>query len=520
MHPPTTRTSSRAPWLGAILIGVLAGVASAQKHAPESIQMRYHHDTGVVENTLSGRQVIASFPIYVEGATALRLFFEEVQLSGDETLGTESILRVTSWKDGLVQELNPRQAREWVDSTCYLNGDTIQVEIVAWPHTGPNRLVTESILAEIQPSPPETICGSDDRILSYDQRVARLSNGCTTWIIDDCNHCMITAGHCAPSGSSIAEFNVPLSSSGGSLNHPGPQDQYSVQSTSIQYTYGGIGNDWCYYGLYPNSITGLTPAQAQGSWFTLRSSPPAYSSSHTIRITGHGTDSTPSTHNQVQQTNSGPYYSFSGTTVRYTVDTTGGSSGSPVIWDDTGEAIGVHTHGGCSTSQPYGANYGTGSNHSGWHAALASPKGLCANPCGAFIYCTAKLNSVLCYPAISFTGGPSASGGPGSFDVDASNIVAGKNGLLFYGLAPAATPFQGGWLCVQPPIKRTSVQNSGGTGGCTGTYQYDFGARISSGVDPQLVAGATVALQYWYRDPASMPYKTGLSDAVQGVIQP
>lgn len=44
--------------------------------------------------------------------------------------------------------------------------------------------------------------------------------------------------------------------------------------------------------------------------------------------------------------------------MRYQTDTEGGNSGSPVIDEATGNAVGVHTHGGCSTSGG-GNNSGT-----------------------------------------------------------------------------------------------------------------------------------------------------------------
>ena len=126
-----------------------------------------------------------------------------------------------------------------------------------------------------------------------------------------------------------------------------------------QFINGGIGNDWCYFGCFANTETGLTAFQTQGEAFDLAATPPPVQG-QTIRITGHGTDNSPSTWNQIQQTHAGPYISFKGSHLSYQVDTTGGSSGSPVINDDIGEAIGVHTHAGCNSGG--GANNGTGSN--------------------------------------------------------------------------------------------------------------------------------------------------------------
>ena len=135
------------------------------------------------------------------------------------------------------------------------------------------------------------------------------------------------------------------------------------------------------------------------------------------------------------------------------------------------------------------------------------------------VYCTAKVNSEGCTPAISASGIPSASAGSG-FDIDASLIVAGNNGIFFYSKTGASdVPFQGGFLCLLSPATRTPPQNSGGAGVCGGAFTIDFNGWISGGMDPGLVAGATFWGQYWSRDPAS-PSGTNLTDAVTATIAP
>jgi hypothetical protein len=141
---------------------------------------------------------------------------------------------------------------------------------------------------------------------------------------------------------------------------------------------------------------------------------------------------------------------------------------------------------------------------------------------GPQIYCSAKSNSAGCTPAIAFNGSPSASG-TGSFNVTATNVINQKSGLLFYGFTSSFTPFQGGTLCVVGP-RRTQIQFSGGTvsgHNCSGSFSYDFNARVRSGVDPELVAGQTISAQYYYRDaldPAG--FGTGLTDAVRFTLCP
>jgi plastocyanin len=140
----------------------------------------------------------------------------------------------------------------------------------------------------------------------------------------------------------------------------------------------------------------------------------------------------------------------------------------------------------------------------------------------ASTYCTTKMNSLFCLPAIGSTGTASASAGSG-FNISASNIINNKQGLLFYGVnGQSSAPYQGGTLCVKSPTIRTPVQNSGGspTGSdCSGVFNFDFNVRIASGVDPLLVQGVVVDSQYWSRDPAD-PFHTNLTNGLHFTICP
>lgn len=136
------------------------------------------------------------------------------------------------------------------------------------------------------------------------------------------------------------------------------------------------------------------------------------------------------------------------------------------------------------------------------------------------VYCTAKVNTQGCTPQIGSTGAPSASlAAP--FTITAANVLNQRFGVLVYGFQSAFTPFQGGTLCLVGP-RRTATQFSNGTTGpsnCTGTFTYDFNARIQSGVDAQLFVGQTVSAQYYYRDPAAS-FGAGLTDALRFTICP
>jgi hypothetical protein len=136
-------------------------------------------------------------------------------------------------------------------------------------------------------------------------------------------------------------------------------------------------------------------------------------------------------------------------------------------------------------------------------------------------YCTAKVNGLGCTPAIAFAGRPSVSA-TAPFTIGATNVLNQRSGSLVYGYTSAATPFQGGVLCIAPPLIRTSPQNSGGSASgadCTGAYAFDFGALLVSGVDPELIVGAEGFAQYWSRDPFSTP-AIGLTDAVRFLVRP
>jgi hypothetical protein len=130
--------------------------------------------------------------------------------------------------------------------------------------------------------------------------------------------------------------------------------------------------------------------------------------------------------------------------------------------------------------------------------------------------CVGKANSDGCVASMSYTGSPSLSSSD-PFEIAATQALALKAGVLFYGASPAAIPFQGGVLCSSQPVRRTPVQISSGDPlqACSGVFTFDFRAWALGGSDPSLVAGQRVVAQYWYRDPADPSgFATGLSNAL------
>lgn len=136
------------------------------------------------------------------------------------------------------------------------------------------------------------------------------------------------------------------------------------------------------------------------------------------------------------------------------------------------------------------------------------------------VYCTSKTNSLGCVPSISAAGSASVSGSP--FVIASSAQLSQRPGLLFYGFETQSLPYQGGWLCVRAPVRRTPLLNSGGaTSGndCSGVYSFDFDAWIQSGVDPALTTGTIAYAQFWSRDPG-VSFATVRSDALRFGIAP
>ncbi|GIW74271.1 MAG: hypothetical protein KatS3mg103_0793 [Phycisphaerales bacterium] len=378
-----------AAGLAMAIAGGVAGIAgvtpAALAQAPDPL-MQYDVASRLDSGPLGlpgpaggAEEVIYSATLSAPGAGWARVRFDPQATVLPDTMR----LRITSLKDGHDQHLNAATIRQWKHKSAYLNGDTILVEVLARPGEGVGRVVIEGLIAGsglTSSAVGDSICGpTDDRQLSSDPRNARLLPvGCTAWLIDDCAKCFLTAGHCTFSAD-VVEFNVPLSTSSGSIVFAAPEDQYPVDDDSMQSNGGlGIGNDWAYFGTHPNSDTGLTAGQAQGEFYRLAFEAP--SSAGDIRITGYGSTfgtGAPLSWSQVQKTHVGPFVRRDGYGISYQTDTTGGNSGSPVIEEATGLAIGIHTHAGCSTTA---GNNGTAIDRPELQDALANPRGVCCPP--------------------------------------------------------------------------------------------------------------------------------------------
>lgn len=351
----------------------LATTLSAQQ--PDIVQFPFHYvrtelDSGYRDNASGRSHVLFTGRVHLQGALQLRLYFDRSNLPA----GTS--LRLTSEQDGAIESFDGRSLADYQNYSSWFNGDAVRVELIGGPRTVANRVwVVAADVGEGMVLPPATICGPvDDRMPSTDPRQGRQHpTGCTSWLID--LHTVVTAGHCTASTAQEIHFNVPPSSSSGAIQLPPPEHQYRYDTAAVQRLSGGVGVDWAVASTLRNATTGVYAGQRQGGFYDLIT-PPAFSSVQQIRITGYGTDSDNRDRSQTQQTHFGPRINVTNSTaLGYRTDTTGGNSGSPVILESTGQAIGVHTHGGCSSNNT-GNNSGTAFNRPDWVAAVASIRAL------------------------------------------------------------------------------------------------------------------------------------------------
>lgn len=136
-------------------------------------------------------------------------------------------------------------------------------------------------------------------------------------------------------------------------------------------------------------------------------------------------------------------------------------------------------------------------------------------------YCTSKVNSLGCVPSIGSSGTASASSTQ-PFQVFAQQELNHKSGLLFWGFAPKNQPYQGGWLCVHAPLRRSALMDSGGSSvgnDCTGAFNFDFNAELRAGDDPQLTPGRVVYFQFWSRD-GQASFNSHRTDALAVTLLP
>jgi hypothetical protein len=366
--------------LMALAIGLFPTTEARAQDVPASHYELYDLFSGVhLAQSDSTTGIAFEATVKAPGATWMRLLFSEIEL------GRASHISVYSVLDGDFIILDADAMRDYGNSSCFLNGDTLHLQL----HVAPGDTGVFFRLSRLQVGDPVPIsftqCGAaDNRVASNDNRVGRLlAVGCTAWRAT--NGCFMTAGHCTdfdpddfPGGSGpllpdgvvdlngFVGFNIPQSTAAGNTVAAAAVDQYPIDLTNVTFrfdgTFQGLGKDWAVFGVNRNATTGLLPHEAYGLPMRITRDLPAVSTN--FRITGCGLDNAQA--NQTLQTHTGPFNGESAGNVAadillsYQIDTRGGNSGGPIIWNaGGGYSVGIHTNGGCQPVAPIGNNIGT-----------------------------------------------------------------------------------------------------------------------------------------------------------------
>lgn len=140
-------------------------------------------------------------------------------------------------------------------------------------------------------------------------------------------------------------------------------------------------------------------------------------------------------------------------------------------------------------------------------------------PTAPEVYCTAKVSSPGCTPAVGWSG--TASFAASDLVVHCDHVVSQQFGLLLWSDQPASIPFFGGTLCLgnAPQRMQIAFSNGLGNGNCSGRLELPLtsGFFFSNALFP----GSTLYTQWWYRDPGLLPADpVGLSDALRITVLP
>ncbi|MCB9920212.1 MAG: trypsin-like peptidase domain-containing protein [Planctomycetes bacterium] len=309
----------------------------------------YDYRCGPVRQQSGGVQLVAEHIVRFANASYLRLSFSAWQIADGGWIEVQSLA------DGETEYLDTAILERHCGLSAFFNGEAVRLRFYAAssPELQSFRVHEVAVGLAQAAHAPLSLCGVDDRVPSQDKRVARIVlNGayckCTAFLISPRN-CFATAGHCFGNFTILSmavEFGVPPSDAQGNCQHPPVAQQYKWMGSNKRiYEDAGMGDDWAVFTTEKNSVTDLHAGQAQGAYFRFVPVPALNSS---LRVTGHGVDTTPdATRNRTQQTSTGPLVEVDGTVLRYRVDTMDGNSGGPVIDVQTDRVVAIHTTAGC-----------------------------------------------------------------------------------------------------------------------------------------------------------------------------
>jgi hypothetical protein len=104
-------------------------------------------DSGLVKNAGNELSSVFTATITVPEATSLILHFDVVQLSGDPTQGNSAVVRLKSLVDESSADLTQRALADNRFFSPHYNGESLLLELMAYPGTGQSRIVIDTALA-------------------------------------------------------------------------------------------------------------------------------------------------------------------------------------------------------------------------------------------------------------------------------------------------------------------------------------------------------------------------------------
>jgi V8-like Glu-specific endopeptidase len=462
-------------------------------------------DSGWRANAAANEVLLFSARVQQPGAVWLRLHLDDSNLPG------ATRLELTARADGAVQRFDATSLRDYGYRSAYLNGDEVTVELFGAPGVRGARLHLPRVEVGPVQIAPLSQCGpTDDRQPSQDKRSGRqYPTGCSSWLISET--VVLTAGHCTANASQQVHFNVPLSSSTGQLRFPPPQDQYAYDTATLQRLDAGVGSDWTVTTVHRNSNTKLYPGQAQGVWYEI-GTVPTTPAGQNIRITGYGTGGQLPEWNQAQKTHVGPLNLVRTTSLCYVTDTTGGNSGSPIIHENTGKAVGIHTHGGCTTSGS-GCNSGTRIDRSDLTSAIATARN--RKHAGSSTPFGTGCGGSAGKPALGAIGFPDLGA---TYELQVQQVLAGQAGTMMLGASDQK------WGNTPLPL---ALDGIGGTG-CSLLVSPDWNYPLATGagtpklgftvpVDTTLI-GRSMFAQYASIDKPANPLGVSMTQGLKITI--
>lgn len=140
------------------------------------------------------------------------------------------------------------------------------------------------------------------------------------------------------------------------------------------------------------------------------------------------------------------------------------------------------------------------------------------DPAAGATICAGVADGEGCVPSMSLSGSTSLSSGQ-PLTITAEPVRANTFGLLVYSFGAGARsgPYRG-QLCLSGELVRTSTIASGGSGPCTGRFDFAFDSLYNDPTHSMITPGATVYCQYWYRDVGVVP--STFSEAIWFTVDP